>query len=221
MNRRTISAQASPKTLPDLIHEQRLWRERIVAVAGVDEAGVGPLAGPVVAGAVILRQGAAPLEVRDSKQLSAVRREQLYALIIERALATGVGLAPVEEIDRLNIYQATLLAMRRAIEALAVRPHHLLVDGRGPSPVVEIKCTRLVGGDRASVSVAAASILAKVTRDRIMGEYEVSYPGYGFARHKGYATAEHLAALRRLGASPLHRMSFAPVAALGGLFARL
>lgn len=214
MRRRITSSQVSVRTWPDLKHEERLWQARIATVAGVDEAGVGPLAGPVVAGAVILPQGVTLPQVRDSKLLSAERREQLYALITERALATGVGLAPVEEIDRVNVYRATLLAMRRAVEVLAVRPQHLLVDGRGPSPVAEIECTRLVGGDRISLSVAAASILAKVTRDRIMREYEERYPGYGFARHKGYATAEHLAALRRLGASPVHRISFAPVAAM-------
>ena len=208
--------------MPSLGHEERLWRQRILVVAGVDEAGVGPLAGPVVAGAVIFRPEEAHVGVRDSKELSANQRGQLYELITERALATGVGLAEVEEIDRLNIDQATLLAMRRAVEALAVRPHHLLVDGRGPSPVAEIGCTRLVGGDRTSVSIAAASILAKVTRDRILCEYEARYPGYGFARHKGYATAQHLEALRRLGASPVHRTSFVPVATLklGGLFTK-
>jgi ribonuclease HII len=218
INRRTIAALHRRKAVPDLRYEMQLWNEQAVIVAGVDEVGVGPLAGPVVAGAVILQPGVLLSEVRDSKQLNAEQRERLYTSITERALATGVGLASVEEIDRMNIYQATLLAMRRAIEALAVRPQHLLVDGRGPSPVAEISCTRLVGGDRTSLSVAAASILAKVTRDRIMREYEARYPGYGFARHKGYATAQHLIALKRLGASPVHRTSFAPVTALSGLF---
>jgi ribonuclease HII len=146
----------------------------------------------------------------------APKREELHAIIIERALAYAVGVATVEEIDRINIYHAALLACARAVEGLCVKPEHVLVDGR-PVRGLKIPQTHIVGGDRKSFCIAAASIIAKVTRDRMMRELDRLYPGYGFARHKGYCTAEHLAAVGRLGPSPIHRTSFAPVSAAAQL----
>jgi ribonuclease HII len=179
----------------------------VVRVAGVDEAGVGPLAGPVVAAAVVLPPETWIDGLDDSKKLSPLRREQLFDTIRERALAWSTGVGDAREVDRINVYQAGLAAMRRAVEALPEAPEHLLVDARrvpgfaGPQE-------SLVHGDSRSVSIAAASVLAKVTRDRMMEEYDRVYPGYGFARHKGYGTAEHRRALRRLGRCPIHRRSF-------------
>lgn len=196
---------------PDLRYERKLWAEGLDAVAGVDEVGVGPMAGPVVAAAVIFPPEVFIKGVHDSKQLTAERREALFPLIREQAIAIGLGMAEVEEIDRRNIYHATMAAMIRAIEALDRKPHHVLVDGR-KIPGLTLPQTRIVGGDRKSFCIAAASIIAKVTRDRMMCDYDASYPGYGFARHKGYCTAEHVAAVEQLGPSPIHRTSFAPVA---------
>jgi len=196
---------------PDLRYERKLWAEGLDAVAGVDEVGVGPMAGPVVAAAVIFPPEVFIKGVHDSKQLTAERREALFPLIREQAIAIGLGMAEVEEIDRRNIYHATMAAMIRAIEALDRKPHHVLVDGR-KIPGLTLPQTRIVGGDRKSFCIAAASIIAKVTRDRMMCDYDAAYPGYGFARHKGYCTAEHVAAVEQLGPSPIHRTSFAPVA---------
>lgn len=198
---------------PDLRYERKLWRAGLRAVAGVDEAGVGPMAGPVVAAAVIFAPEHHIKGVHDSKQLSAERREELIGLIRGGALAVGVGVADVEEIDRMNIYWATMRASARALEAMGCPPEHVLVDGR-EIPRLPFPQTRIVGGDRKSFCIAAASIVAKVTRDRMMLEYEARWPGYGFAQHKGYCTAEHMAALRRLGPSPIHRRSYAPVRAV-------
>ena len=195
---------------PDLRHERKLWCTGIETVAGVDEAGVGPMAGPVVAAAVIFRPETFIKGVHDSKQLLAEQREELHVKIRERALTFGIGVAEVEEIDRLNIYWATMRAIERALAALQRAPDHVLVDGR-KVPGLAIPQTHIVGGDRKSFCIAAASILAKVTRDRIMTAYDDQYPGYGFAQHKGYCTADHFAALDRLGPSPIHRRSFAPV----------
>jgi ribonuclease HII len=182
-----------------------------VLIAGVDEAGRGPLAGPVYAAAVIL-DAARPLSgLRDSKQLSAVVRVRLADEIRAGAIAWSVASADVAEIDALNILQATLLAMRRAVEGLGVAPSEVLVDGnRCPSLACRVRA--IVGGDRHVPAISAASILAKTARDALLVELDGRYPGYGFAQHKGYATAEHLAALRRLGPTPIHRRSFAPVA---------
>lgn len=196
---------------PDLRYERKLWKEGFEAVAGVDEVGVGPMAGPVVAAAVIFPPEVFIKGVHDSKQLRAEHREALFPLIRERATAIGLGLAEVEEIDRRNIYHATIAAMIRAIEALDRKPHHVLIDGR-KIPSLTLPQTRIVGGDRKSFCIAAASIIAKVTRDRMMRDYDAAYPGYGFARHKGYCTADHVAAVEQLGPSPIHRTSFAPVA---------
>lgn len=179
-------------------------------VAGVDEAGRGPLAGPVVAAAVIL-DPERPIEgLMDSKLLSAERRAQLYTQITERALAWAVGRADVVEIDRVNILQATLLAMQRAVAALSTAPVHVLVDGKD-CPKFACAATAIVGGDRLEPAISAASIIAKHSRDSELIELDAQYPGYGFATHKGYATAAHLAALRKLGPCEAHRRSFRPV----------
>ncbi|WP_397399827.1 ribonuclease HII [Phenylobacterium sp.] len=184
-------------------------------VCGVDEAGRGPWAGPVSAGAVILDPARIPDGLNDSKKLTERARAALEPQIKASVLAWGVGFASVEEIDTLNILQATGLAMRRAVEALAITPAHALVDGNYrfvlPCPV-----TPVVGGDGKSLSIAAASILAKVARDQLMVEMDALYPGYGFAGHKGYHAASHVAALTRLGPSPIHRRSWAPIRALLG-----
>ncbi len=201
---------------PDLRYERRLWKLGVEAVAGVDEAGVGPMAGPVVAAAVIFAPEAFVRGVHDSKQLTPEQRDDLIDRIRERALAIGVGVAEVGEIDRLNIYWATMRASERALAALNRIPGHVLVDGRAIRGL-GLPQTRIVGGDRKSFCIAAASIVAKVTRDRMMLEYDARYPGFGFARHKGYCTHDHFEALKKLGPSPIHRRSFAPVAAAAQL----
>ena len=182
-------------------------------VCGVDEAGRGPLAGPVVAAAVIL-DPANPVEgLNDSKKLSAKRRELLAIEIRAKALAWSVAEATVEEIDAINILQASMLAMRRAVEGLVVKPVRALIDGNR-CPALACKAEAIVGGDGKMESIAAASILAKTIRDAGMRELHLAYPHYGFDRHMGYPTAFHLQALREYGASPVHRRSFAPVAQL-------
>lgn len=186
-------------------------RPAAACIAGVDEAGRGPLAGPVVAAAVILDPARPIAGLRDSKQLSAARRERLAPLIRERALAWCVAEASVEEIDTLNILQATLLAMRRAVQGLTRTPELVLVDGN-QLPRLDCEARAIVGGDALEPAISAASILAKTMRDAAMAAAEARFPGYGFARHAGYGTAQHLAALEALGATPLHRKSFAPVA---------
>ena len=179
-------------------------------VAGVDEAGRGPLAGPVVAAAVILDDLHPIAGLADSKKLSAARRETLYDEIRAKALCCSIAQASVEEIDRLNILQATLLAMRRAVEGLRLKPAKVLVDGNR-LPVLDVLAEAIVKGDAKVPAISAASILAKVHRDRWCAEYDREFPQYGFAAHKGYGTAEHLAALRAHGACPQHRKTFAPV----------
>ncbi len=183
-------------------------------VAGVDEAGRGPLAGPVVAAAVVLPPGFSRPEIRDSKVLSAKAREAAFSLVTSHAVAFAVGLATPEEIDRINILQASFLAMRRAVERLSPPPDFLFIDGNRPIPAAdgtsfrEIPQEAIVSGDSRCAPVSAASILAKVSRDRMMVEYDRLFPGYGFASHMGYPTRAHLAALRRLGPSPIHRRTF-------------
>jgi ribonuclease HII len=179
-------------------------------VAGVDEVGRGPLAGPVLAAAVILDPTRPIAGLRDSKRLSARQREALYVEIVERARAIGVGRAEVDEIDALNILRATLLAMQRAVASLSVRPDVAYVDGNQP-PRLDMPVVAIVGGDDRVPAISAASIVAKVLRDREMADLAERYPGYGFEAHKGYATAVHLEALARLGPTPVHRRSFAPV----------
>ena len=180
-------------------------------VAGVDEAGRGPLAGPVVAAAVILDDLHPIAGLADSKKLSAARREKLYDEIRAKALCCSIAQASVEEIDRLNILQATLLAMRRAVEGLRLKPAKVLVDGNR-LPVLDVLAEAIVKGDAKVPAISAASILAKVHRDRWCADYDREFPQYGFAAHKGYGTAEHMAALRAHGACPQHRKTFAPVA---------
>jgi ribonuclease HII len=182
----------------------------ILVCAGVDEAGRGPLAGPVVAAAVILDPARPIRGLADSKVLAPERREVLAKRIRERATAFAVALAAVEEIDTLNILWASMLAMQRAVEALAVPPEEVLVDGNR-CPVVAYRVRAIVGGDASVPSISAASILAKTARDAMLRELDREYPLYGFARHKGYATPEHLAALARHGPCPAHRRSFSPV----------
>jgi ribonuclease HII len=195
---------------PNLRYERKLWRDGLLAVAGLDEAGVGPMAGPVVAAAVIFEPEAFIKGVNDSKQLKPEDRQEYFEKIHQRALGIGVGAASQGEVDELNIFWATMLASRRAVLSLLRKPDHVLVDGR-LIPELNLPQTRIVGGDRKSFCIAAASIIAKVTRDRMMIEYDAQFPGYGFAQHKGYCTPEHFATLERLGPSPLHRRSFAPV----------
>lgn len=180
-------------------------------VAGVDEAGRGPLAGPVVAAAVILDEARPIAGLRDSKLLSARTRDALATRIRAHALAWSVALCDVAEIDALNILQATLVAMRRAVERLPLPPHEVLVDG-DRCPVFACPARAIVKGDRDVAAISAASILAKTARDAMLVLLDHEYPAYGFARHKGYGTREHVAALRRHGPCPAHRRSFAPVA---------
>lgn len=197
-------------SMPDFAYEAP---HRPGFVAGVDEAGRGPLAGPVVAAAVILRQEDCPDGLNDSKKLSAPRRATLETQIKARALCWGLGVASVEEIDTLNILWATMLAMTRAVDALSHDCAHVLVDGNR-LPRWDRASTAIVGGDAKSLSIAAASILAKEARDRMMGQAALVHPQYGWASNKGYGSAQHLAALRAHGPTPLHRRSFAPVAQL-------
>jgi ribonuclease HII len=192
------------------LRQVALTFDRPVLMAGVDEAGRGPLAGPVVAAAVILDDLNPIKGLADSKKLSALRREKLFNEIRAKALCCSIAQASVEEIDELNILQATLLAMRRAVEGLRLKPQLVLVDGNR-LPVLEMRAEAIVKGDSLIPAISAASILAKVTRDRWCVELDQQYPLYGFAGHKGYGTAEHLAALRAHGACSQHRKSFRPV----------
>ena len=176
-------------------------------ICGIDEAGRGPLAGPVVAGAVILPKDARILYINDSKKLSEKKREELFDVICSEALAYGIGVVPSERIDEINILQATYEAMREAINKLDITPDILLNDAV-TIPEVNIRQVPIIKGDAKSMSIAAASILAKVTRDRMMLEYDAVYPEYGFARHKGYGTKQHTDALVKYGACPIHRRTF-------------
>ncbi len=201
--------------MPDLCHERRLYRQGLRVIAGVDEAGRGPLAGPVVAAAVMLPEGLSGDEpwlqsLDDSKRLRARQREAAFVLIQENALAVSVMEESPEEIDRIGIGRAVIRAMLRAVEGLTVTPQHLLLD-YVPIRECPYSYETLVKGDSRSYSIAAASIIAKVTRDRTMELADTLYPGYGFARHKGYGTALHRERLVSLGPCPLHRRSFAPL----------
>lgn len=178
-----------------------------VLICGVDEAGRGPLAGPVAAGAVILPKDVEILRLNDSKKLSQARREELYDEIREKAVSYGIGLVDASRIDEINILQATYEAMREAVRQLNPCPDLLLNDAV-EIPDLPMRQIKIIRGDAKSISIAAASILAKVTRDRIMAEYDATYPQYGFARHKGYGTAVHIAALREFGPCPIHRETF-------------
>ena len=202
--------------LPRLDEERVLWQRGLTAVAGVDEVGMGPLAGPVVAAAVILPpdltcEGGLPVTfpqgVRDSKTLTLKARERLAVEVRNVAVGIGIGVVEVEEIDEINIYQAGMKAMRLALAKLSVTPEHVLIDGRS---LKELSCpqTTFIKGDRDVYSIAAASIIAKVYRDTLMMRLDKQYPEYGFARHMGYGTPAHRDAIRRLGPSPVHRRSF-------------
>ena len=187
--------------------EHECEREGYTLICGIDEAGRGPLAGPVVAGAVILPKDCEILGINDSKKLSEKRREELFEEVMEKAAAVGVGIVGAKRIDEINILQADYEAMCEAIGRLSVMPQVLLNDAV-MIPQVRIAQKSIVHGDAKSISIASASIIAKVTRDRMMTEYDALFPEYGFARHKGYGTADHYAAIKKYGPSPIHRMSF-------------
>ncbi len=207
--------------LEAMLHfEHLLWKSGMRDIAGVDEAGVGPLAGPVVAAAVMFPPDTTIAGVDDSKRLDAATRELLAAEIRAKASGVGVGTASVDEIDRLNIYHAALLAMRRAVDALPRRPQHLLVDAR-TVPGVEMPQNPFNKGDGINFTIAAASIIAKTERDRMMEALDREYPKYGFASHKGYGTSEHREALMRFGPSAVHRMSFPVIHELRGEYSVL
>jgi len=201
-----------------LHHERQLWAQGLTLIAGVDEAGRGPLAGPVVAAAVILpahwRESGIPSELRelnDSKQLTEAQREEFFAVLaVHTEIQRGIAIVDSLTIDRVNILQATHRAMNEALAQLQPQPQHALVDGR-PVNTLRVAQTALVKGDSLSYSIAAASVLAKVTRDRLMLDYEREFPGYGFGEHKGYGTPQHLAAIASLGPCAIHRRSFAPM----------
>ena len=188
-------------------YERDLWASGCRLVAGVDEAGRGPLAGPVVAAAVILPTSFRHEEINDSKLLSEGKRKELVPVIEKESLGWAVAAVDEREIERINILQATLLAMTRAVRGLLCRPDYLLVDALN-IPEIELPQKAIVKGDRLSASIAAASILAKVSRDRVMEEYHEQYPRYNFRRHKGYGTAEHREAISRFGPCPIHRRTF-------------
>lgn len=188
-------------------YEQALWDRGFTRVAGLDEAGVGPLAGPVIAAAVFFPPGLAIAGVNDSKKLSPARREELSALIRKNAVAWAVGQASPREIDEINILQASLLAMRRAVGKLRPFPDHLLIDARRLEEI-SLPQTSIIRGDSASFTIAAASIIAKTCRDELMLKLDEEYPDYGFRQHKGYPTRHHREVLQRLGPTPAHRLSF-------------
>jgi ribonuclease HII len=217
LDKRRAKARAETLRLTRLTRfERELRQQGYVHVAGVDEAGMSPLAGPVVAAAVILPEGYRREGIDDSKKLTAAQRDALRAHILADAVAWGVGVVEPDEIDRINIYRAGLLAMTRAVRALEPAPDYLLVDARTLRELPQPQ-RGIVQGDAKSLSIAAASIIAKTSRDARMCELDASYPGYGLSRHKGYPVAEHFAALERLGPCPVHRRSFAPVQRVLGL----
>jgi ribonuclease HII len=215
--RRRFENRSEGQRLRKLLRfESELWASGLLRVAGVDEAGMSPLAGPVAAAAVVFRPGSRIAGIDDSKKLDASARDRLAAQIKAAAAAWSIGFAEVEEIDTINIYWAGQLAMRRALDSLRVRPEYVLLDARRLREF-EIPQRPIVKGDAASMTIAAASILAKTARDAVMHGLDVKHPGYGFAKHKGYPVREHLVALKLLGASAVHRRSFAPVRAVLGL----
>lgn len=204
--KRLQNLEAEKKRIYALQEYERQYPQASL-ICGIDEVGRGPLAGPVVAGAVILPKDCEILYINDSKKLSAAKREELYGIIMEQAVAVGLGQASPQRIDEINILQATYEAMRQAINNLGVTPDILLNDAV-TIPQVDIPQVPIVKGDAKSISIGAASIVAKVTRDRMMVGYDSEYPGYAFAENKGYGSAAHIAALKRLGATPIHRRSF-------------
>ena len=202
-----VSVRAAKRLETLLTRERELWASGLLRIAGVDEAGVGPLAGPVVAAAVIFPPGCGLPGVDDSKKLTPEKRATLAVAIRERALAFAVALVEPEEIDRINVYQATLAAMGRAVDGLSFRPQHVLVVARR-IPGCDLPQEAIIRGDAHCHAIAAASILAKTTRDALMRRYDDEFPGYGFADHKGYPTEAHRDAIRRLGPCAIHRRSF-------------
>jgi len=214
-----VKRRPKPSTEEMLVRERELWARGLDHVAGIDEVGIGPLAGPVVAAAVILPKDAGELAVRDSKTLSRKQRERLAGEIRQLAIGIGLGVVGHDDVDRLNPYRAGIRAMQLAVRSLPRRPDHLLIDAR-KLPEIDTPQTSIIAGDRSVRAIAAASIIAKVHRDALMQRVDENYPGYGFARHVGYATVAHLEALRRLGPCPVHRRSYAPVRALLGTAAR-
>ena len=202
-----MSAAAARRLARLLVRERELWAAGVERVAGVDEAGVGPLAGPIVAAAVVFAPGVGLSGVDDSKKLAPETRERLADEIRASAVSFAFAVVEPDEIDRINIYQATLAAMARAVRGLAVTPQHVLVDARR-IPGCDLPQEPIIKGDATCHAIAAASILAKTVRDALMLRYESEYPGYGFAAHKGYCTETHRDAIRRLGPCPIHRRSF-------------
>ncbi len=205
-DKRLRRLEAERQRIYDLQSYERQYPQAAY-ICGIDEVGRGPLAGPVVAGAVILPKNCEILYINDSKKLSAAKREELYDVIMDQAIAVGIGQASPQRIDEINILQATYEAMREAINNLQVRPDILLNDAV-TIPQVDIPQVPIIKGDAKSISIGAASIIAKVTRDRMMVDYDKLYPGYAFAENKGYGSAAHIEALKRLGATPIHRQSF-------------
>jgi ribonuclease HII len=217
IEKRNHKAQAEGRRLTRLsAFEAPLWESGVTLVAGVDEVGMAPLAGPVIAAAVILKPGTRIVGVNDSKQLTPEERDALEPEIRAQCVAVGIGRAEVEEIDTINIYHAGLLALTRAVQALTPQPQHLLVDARR---LKDLRCPQqaIIKGDAKSITIGAASIVAKVHRDRLMADLDRQHPGYNLASNKGYPTPDHLDALKKLGACPLHRRSFTPVAKALGL----
>jgi ribonuclease HII len=204
---KSIEALEKEKQRTEIMKKYEYMYDSYGYICGIDEVGRGPLAGPVVAGAVILPKDCGILYLNDSKQLSEKKREELYDIIMANAVAVGIGYADHDRIDEINILQATYEAMRSAISKLEVRPDILLNDAV-TIPKVDIKQVPIIKGDAKSISIAAASIVAKVTRDRLMVEYDKVYPQYHFAENKGYGSAVHIEALKKYGASPIHRRSF-------------
>ena len=206
LEKQKIKLEAERKRLYEMSEYERKYSD-LQYICGIDEVGRGPLAGPVVACAVILPKDAEILYVNDSKKLSEKKREALYDEIMEKAVAVGIGMEGPKVIDEINILQATYKAMRKAINNLSVKPDILLNDAV-TIPEVDIKQVPIIKGDAKSITIAAASIVAKVTRDRMMIEYDVIYPGYGFASNKGYGSTAHIEALKKMGKTPIHRNSF-------------
>lgn len=217
ITRRRAENRAEGQRLRYLLrYENALWTSGVLHVAGVDEAGMSPLAGPVAAAAVVFAPGSRISGVDDSKKLDAATRQRLAEEIKDSAICWSIGLADVSEIDSINIYWAGILAMRRAVAGLACAPEHVLIDARRIKDL-QIPQQPIVKGDAKSLTIAAASILAKTARDALMLKLDHEYPGYGFAKHKGYPVREHLAAMKQLGVSPCHRRSFGPVRDVLGL----
>lgn len=208
--RELIAAQAESQRLDELLmYERELYAQSLTHIAGIDEVGRGPLAGPVVAAAVILPENCKIAGLNDSKQIPKSQHEAVYERVMAAAVAVGIGIVDNHEIDRVNIYQATKIAMLEAVDNLSVTPDHLLVDAM--TLAINIPQTSLIKGDAKSMSIAAASIVAKVNRDRLMTDYDLQYPGYDFAHNAGYGTKKHLEGLAKQGFTDIHRRSFEPI----------